>query len=91
MAESGYPTFDMPGWGGLFATAGTPRDVLDKINQEVQRAVLMPEYQKRLIAAGMETPPPMDTAQFKTFAEDDIKRWTGFVEAVGDDKLKGEK
>jgi tripartite-type tricarboxylate transporter receptor subunit TctC len=91
MVESGYPTFDMPGWGGLFATAGTPKDVLDKINQEVRRAVLLPDYQKRLIAAGMETPPPMDTAQFKTFAEDDIKRWTGFVEAVGDDKLKGEK
>src|ERR1051326_6308592 len=91
MVEAGFSTFDMPGWGGLFATAGTPKDVLDKINQEVQRAVLKPEYQKRLIAAGMETPPPMDAAQFKTFAEDDIKRWTGFVAAIGDDKLKGEQ
>jgi len=85
--ESGFPTFNMPGWGGLFATAGTPKDVVDKINQEVQRAVLKPESQKRLIAAGMETPPPMDAATFRSFVEDDIKRWTGFVEAVGIDKL----
>ncbi|AMN39351.1 Bug family tripartite tricarboxylate transporter substrate binding protein [Rhodoplanes sp. Z2-YC6860] len=87
MMESGYPTFNMPGWGGLFATAGTPADVVDKINREVQRAVLKPESQKRLIAAGMETPPPMDAAAFKTFVEDDIKRWTAFVAAVGIDKL----
>jgi tripartite-type tricarboxylate transporter receptor subunit TctC len=87
MVESGYPTFNMPGWGGLFATAGTPADVIDKINQEVQRAVLKPESQKRLIAAGMETPPPMDAATFKAFVEDDIKRWTEFVNAVGIDKL----
>jgi tripartite-type tricarboxylate transporter receptor subunit TctC len=87
MVESGYPTFNMPGWGGLFATAGTPKDVVDKINQEVQRAVLKPESQKRLIAAGMETPPPMDASAFRTFVEDDIKRWTQFVEAVGIDKL----
>jgi tripartite-type tricarboxylate transporter receptor subunit TctC len=87
MVESGYPTFNMPGWGGLFATAGTPADVIDKINQEVQRAVLKPESQKRLIAAGMETPPPMDAATFKAFVESDIKRWTEFVNAVGIDKL----
>jgi tripartite-type tricarboxylate transporter receptor subunit TctC len=87
MVESGYPTFNMPGWGGLFATAGTPADVIDKINQEVQRAVLKPESQKRLIAAGMETPPPMDAATFRAFVEDDIKRWTEFVNAVGIYKL----
>lgn len=90
MMESGYPTFNMPGWGGLFATAGTPKETVDKINAEVQRAVMKPESQKRLIAAGMETPPPMNAAEFRTFVENDIKRWTGFVEAVGADKLKGE-
>jgi tripartite-type tricarboxylate transporter receptor subunit TctC len=90
MMESGYPTFNMPGWGGLFATAGTPKDTVDKINQEVQRAVMKPEYQKRLIAAGMETPPPMDAAAFRTFVENDIKRWTGIHEAVGAEKLKGD-
>ena len=58
MMESGYPTFNMPGWGGFLATAGTPKDVVEKLNAEVQRAVQRPELQKRLIAAGMEPPPP---------------------------------
>ena len=90
MMESGYPTFNMPGWGGFLATAGTPKDVVEKLNAEVQRAVQRPELQKRLIAAGMEPPPPQNPAEFRKFVENDIARWTQFVEAVGVEKLKGD-
>jgi tripartite-type tricarboxylate transporter receptor subunit TctC len=88
MMESGYPTFNMPGWGGFLATAGTPKDAVEKLNAEVQRAVQRPELQKRLIAAGMEPPPPQNPAEFRKFVENDIARWTQFVEAVGVEKLK---
>jgi tripartite-type tricarboxylate transporter receptor subunit TctC len=90
MMESGYPTFNMPGWGGFLATAGTPKDAVEKLNAEVQRAVQRPELQKRLIAAGMEPPPPQNPAEFRKFVENDIARWTQFVEAVGVEKLKGD-
>ena len=90
MMESGYPTFNMPGWGGLLATAGTPKDIVAKLNAEVQRAVQRPELQKRLIAAGMEPPSPLDPDGFRTFIEADIARWTQFVDAVGIEKLKGD-
>ena len=90
MIESGYPTFNMPGWGGLFAPAGTPKDIVEKLNQEVLRAVQQPELKKRLIAAGMEPPPPIDPAEFRKFVENDIARWTQFVVAVGVEKLKGD-
>ena len=88
MVESGYPAFDMPGWGGLIATAGTPKDVVDKINAEVQRAVAQPERQKRLITVGMEPPPAYGPAQVRQFIEDDIARWSKFVNEVGLDKLR---
>jgi tripartite-type tricarboxylate transporter receptor subunit TctC len=88
MVESGYPAFDMPGWGGLIATAGTPKDVVDKINAEVQRAVMQPERQKRLINVGMEPPPAYGPAQVRQFIQDDIARWTKFVNEVGLDKLR---
>jgi tripartite-type tricarboxylate transporter receptor subunit TctC len=39
MMESGYPPFDMPGWGGLLAPARTPADIVEKLNGEVRRAV----------------------------------------------------
>jgi tripartite-type tricarboxylate transporter receptor subunit TctC len=90
MIESGYPTFNMPGWGGLIATAGTPPDVIVKLNQEVQRAVARPELRQRLFAAGMEPPPLYGPADVQEFIANDIARWTEFVDAVGIEKLKGE-
>ena len=89
MVESGYPEFDMPGWGGLIATAGTPADVVEKLNAEVQRATERPELQKRLISVGMEPTPRQNPAQFREFIAGDIERWTKFVSAVGRDKLTG--
>jgi tripartite-type tricarboxylate transporter receptor subunit TctC len=90
MVESGYPTFDMPGWGGLLAPARTPSDILDKLNREVQRAVALPELQQRLLTVGMEPLPPYGPADVGRFIENDIARWTQFVEAVGIDRLKGD-
>jgi tripartite-type tricarboxylate transporter receptor subunit TctC len=90
MIESGYPTFDMPGWGGLIAPAGTPKDIIEKLNHEVLRAVQLPESQKRLIAAGIQPPPPLDPAESRKFIETDIARWTQFVDAIGVAKLKGD-
>ena len=37
MIESGYPTFNMPGWGGLLATAGTRKDIVEKLNADFYR------------------------------------------------------
>jgi tripartite-type tricarboxylate transporter receptor subunit TctC len=88
MVESGYPSFEMPGWGGLITTAGTPKDVVEKINAEVQRAVARPDLQKRLIAVGMEPPPAYGPAQVGDFIKADIARWTRFVDTVGPDKLR---
>jgi tripartite-type tricarboxylate transporter receptor subunit TctC len=87
MIEAGYPSFEMPGWGGFITTAGTPKDVIEKINAEVRRAVTRPELQKRLIGVGMEPPPPAGPAAVGDFIKADIARWTGFVNAVGLDKL----
>jgi tripartite-type tricarboxylate transporter receptor subunit TctC len=90
MMESGYPPFNMPGWGGLLAPARTPADIIEKLNQEVRRAVERSDLQKRLITVGMEPPPPQSPAEFRRFIENDIARWTQFVDAVGLEKLKGD-
>jgi len=87
MAESGYPTFNMPGWGGFITPAGAPPAVVAKLNAEIQRGVARPDSRKRLIAAGMEPPPPYGPADVRKFIADDIARWTLFVDAVGIDKL----
>ncbi len=88
MVESGFPQFVMPGWGGLMATAGTPKAIIVKINAEVQRAVARPEVRERLAAVGMEPPSPEAAADFREFVNADIARWTALVGAVGLDKLR---
>ena len=88
LAESGFPTFVMPGWGGLMAPAGTPKPIVDKINAEVQRAVQDPKVAEKLLAVGMEPPPAMTAAAFADFIKEDIARWTGMVDAVGLEKLR---
>jgi tripartite-type tricarboxylate transporter receptor subunit TctC len=88
LAESGFPTFVMPGWGGLMAPAGTPKATVDKINADVQRAVQDPKVAEKLLAVGMEPPPAMPAAAFGDFIKEDIARWTGMVDAVGLEKLK---
>jgi tripartite-type tricarboxylate transporter receptor subunit TctC len=85
LAESGYPKFVMPGWGGLMATAGTPKPIIDKINAEVQRAIKDPKIAAKLLAVGNE---PAATSDLGTFIKEDIARWTGFVDAIGPEKLK---
>jgi tripartite-type tricarboxylate transporter receptor subunit TctC len=87
-AESGYPNFVMPGWGGLMAPAGTPKAVVDKINADVQRALKDPKVAAKLLAVGMEPTPPMSAEAFAGFIKEDIARWTAQVDAVGLEKLK---
>ena len=90
MVELGFPTFSMPGWGGFVATAGTPPDVVAKLNRDVQSAIERPDVRQRLIAAGMEPPPSLDPAGVRSFIAKDIARWTQYVDAIGLDKLEGE-
>jgi len=88
LAESGYPGFVMPGWGGLMAPAGTPKEIVDKINAEVRRALEKPDIAQKLLGVGMEPPPPTDAPAFGAFIRDDIARWTALVDAVGLEKLR---
>jgi len=88
LAESGYPKFVMPGWGGLMAPAGTPKAIVDKINAEVARAVARPEIAQKLLSVGMEPPPAMPAEAFRAFIKDDIARWTALVDMVGLEKLR---
>ena len=54
IAESGVPGYEMVLWIGVFAPAGTPRDVAGKLNAEVVRIVRLPEIREKLDAMGVE-------------------------------------
>ncbi|HEX9192849.1 MAG TPA: tripartite tricarboxylate transporter substrate binding protein [Burkholderiales bacterium] len=54
IAESGVPGYEMVLWIGVFAPAGTPRDVAGKLNAEVVRIVRLPGIREKLDAMGVE-------------------------------------
>jgi tripartite-type tricarboxylate transporter receptor subunit TctC len=49
VAESGLPGYEAVSWFGLFAPAGAPRDIVDKINGEVRRVFADPEFRKNFL------------------------------------------
>lgn len=80
MAEAGLPGFEVLSWQGLFAPAGTPPAVVERLNKEV-RAVMESKDVKDFFAAqgflvGASTP-----AEFTSFVGSEVKRWGEIVKA----------
>ncbi|HEY3180381.1 MAG TPA: tripartite tricarboxylate transporter substrate binding protein [Casimicrobiaceae bacterium] len=82
IAESGVPGFDYNLWVGMFAPAGTPAELVERINKDVQRALASPEIKERFANLGAEAMPMMP-AQFKKFIGDEIDASTKIVKAAG--------
>ena len=81
VAESGYPGFNVVTWFGLFAPAGTPAAIVDKLNHEVADAVADPEVHKHLLDLGAE--PTTDTpADFSKLVKEDKVKWGKVVKAA---------
>lgn len=74
--------FDLASWTGLFAPAGTPQPVIDKLNREVNAVLALPEVRDRLASLGVE-PTPMPVAEFTAFARDEVGKWTRLVKDAG--------
>lgn len=82
VAESGAPGFEVMGWYGLAAPAGTPKDVLGRLNAATRRALSAPEFIEQLAKQGLE---PVggspDDATALIAAE--VARWTTIIREAG--------
>jgi tripartite-type tricarboxylate transporter receptor subunit TctC len=54
VAEGGFPDYESTSWLGLFAPAGTPREIVQRIQREAVKAMAVPEVRDRLLAQGQE-------------------------------------
>jgi tripartite-type tricarboxylate transporter receptor subunit TctC len=81
-AEAGFPGFEAVQWLGLLTTAGTPADIVARINLEVNRALRDPDMVARLAMQG--TTPAGGTAQeFKTLILDEVRNWKDIAQKAG--------
>ena len=82
IAESGLPGFDYNLWVGMYAPAGTPTEVVDKINADVARVLQMPDVRERLAALGAE-PMVMTPAEFRKFMREEMDDLAKVAKAAG--------
>ncbi len=82
MAEAGLKGYETSSWGGLLAPAGTPREVVAKLNAEVNKALATAEVRDKLAAAGIE-PVGGSPAQFGAFIQSEMARWAKVAQAAG--------
>jgi tripartite-type tricarboxylate transporter receptor subunit TctC len=76
------PGFEATGWQGLFAPAGTPRPVIEKLADEVKRIFLLPEVVASLDKVGGE-PVPMRPGEFAGFVRAERIKWAEVVKSAG--------
>ena len=69
-----FPGFDVSGWSGLFALAGTPPEIVARLNAEVMRILNLPDTRRAMNAAGLVASVSTPEALGK-LVRDDIERW----------------
>ena len=86
VAESGYPGFDAPAWWGVLASAKTPPEIVRRMNEEINKALKVPEIAAKLAAQGMAVAGgPPDAA--RTFIDKQIDTW---AQVVKDNNIKAD-
>ncbi|OVZ56854.1 LacI family transcriptional regulator [Pigmentiphaga sp. NML080357] len=81
LAESGLPDYQANAWYGLFAPAGTPPDIVARLQREVAAILGQPDVRKRLVAQGAN-PSGMAPDAFKAYQRKEIDRWKTVVQAA---------
>jgi tripartite-type tricarboxylate transporter receptor subunit TctC len=82
IAEAGVKGFDASSWFGLLAPAGTPADIVNRIQQEAAKSLGAPELKERMLSQGA-IPSGMKPAEFAAYIAAETKKWERVVKASG--------
>jgi tripartite-type tricarboxylate transporter receptor subunit TctC len=81
LEELGYPGFDETSWIGLYAPAGTPQAIIQKLNLAVLEASKAPAALDYIRSTGSE-PGKLDPTDFKKFVHGEIDKWQQRVQEL---------
>ena len=84
MVEAGYKDLDIQHWHGLFAPAGTPRPIIDKLNAALREAINDPKIRAAFDAANAnQIPADQQTPEaLGNLLRSEIKRWGAVIQAA---------
>ena len=83
VAESGYPGFDAATWFALIAPAGTPRDVLMRINAETKKIMASEDLRKRFETIGMLPDKDLSPDEINAYIKAEIAKWGKVIKDAG--------
>jgi tripartite-type tricarboxylate transporter receptor subunit TctC len=72
------PGYQAVGWVGVGTPKGTPSEVIDKLNNEINALVTEPQMKARLLSLGVE-PNPMNPAEFGKFIAEEYEKWADVI------------
>ena len=82
MTEAGFKTVVITGWTGLLAPAGTPRDIIDRLQKEIAARLLAPDTRENLSRQGAE-PVASTPDQFAAFIRSEMAKWSAVIKTAG--------
>jgi len=82
IAEAALPGYDASVWFGVFAPAGTPRPVVDRLHGEILKALQTQDLKSRMVALGTDVS-GMGPDDFSAYVRKEIPKWANLVKAAG--------
>jgi tripartite-type tricarboxylate transporter receptor subunit TctC len=82
LAESGLPGYEIGSWQGVFAPAGTPPDIVRRLNAEIVKIINSPDVKQKLVALGAE-PAPNTPEEFAAMVKAEVVKWSDVVKKSG--------
>ena len=83
IAETGVPGFDVAGWGMITVPAGTPKEIVTRLNAELNSVAALPEVQQQIIKLGMIPGGSSSPEQLQRFINSEMERWGKVVQQAG--------
>ena len=82
LVEQGYPDNVVNTWFGMIVPAGVPRDIVHKLNREINAALAMPDVREKIFATGL-LPVGGTAEQFDAHIRREMERWAKVIKARG--------
>jgi tripartite-type tricarboxylate transporter receptor subunit TctC len=82
LAESGLPGFEVGSWQGVFAPAGTPPEIVKRLNVEIVKALNLPDVREKLSGLGAEIVAD-SPEEFSALVKAEVVKWADVVKKSG--------
>jgi tripartite-type tricarboxylate transporter receptor subunit TctC len=82
VSEAGVPGYEATIWLGVMAPAGTPKEIVDRLNAEIAKVIAKPSIQQAWAKQGA-VPMTMTPAEFDAFLRRDIEKWAKVIRTAG--------